>query len=92
MDYLKGFATIHLDANPLDYCTSIPATAKCLGVITMGSTAPGALLSFPTPFTDNRGDSYPFQLRALIGDTMYRLPMSKVLKALREAGVELPTP
>jgi hypothetical protein len=24
-----------------------------------------------------------------VGDTMYRLPMSKVLKALREAGVEI---
>lgn len=89
MDYLKGFATIHLDANPLDHCSGIPESAKCLGVITMGSTAPGALLMFPTPFTDNRGDSYPFQLRALVGDTMYRLPMSKVLKALRAAGADL---
>lgn len=89
MDYLKGFATIHLDSDPLAHCSGIPESAKCLGVITMGSTAPGALLYFPTPITDSKGDTYPFQLRALIGDTMYRLPMSKVLKALRAAGVEI---
>jgi hypothetical protein len=91
MDYLRGAVVINLDADPLDYCTSIPTSAKVLGVVTCGTSAPGALLMFATPVTDRNGLTYPHALRSLIGDTMYRLPMYRTIKALKElgAGVDL---
>lgn len=89
MDYLRGAVIVNLTADPLAYCSTLPASAKCLGVVTCGTSAPGALLLFPTPVTDRNGLTYPYALRSLIGDTMYRLPMYRTIKALRAAGAEI---
>jgi hypothetical protein len=89
MKHLRGHVVLNTTANARDYCAMPPADARLLGAIFCGNHPPAALMVLPHPSRDARGTEYPFSLRAMIGDTMYHVPMFKTLTALREAGVEI---
>ena len=87
---LRGAVRLTPTADPLSVTAVLPpGYCDVLGTLTVGPSAPGALVLDPDPSTDYDGTEYPYTLRYVRDGRWQRLPMRKTVKAILNHGYEV---